>query len=531
MKRVFLIVLDSLGAGQMPDAPVFGDRDCHTLKRIAGSKKFAFNSMKKMGMGNIDGQDFLPREEKPLAAVARVAELSCGKDSTIGHWEIAGVVSPAPLPTYPDGFPPEVTEEFTKLTGRGILLNKPYSGTDAIREYGREHMETGKLIVYTSADSVFQIAAHEDIVPVETLYEYCRLARNMLQGKHGVGRVIARPFVGTPEEGFTRTYNRRDFSLEAPEETVLDRLAAEGKTVYGIGKIEDLFAHRGLTKSIHTGSNTEGMAKALEALDLDFEGLCFVNLVDFDAKYGHRQDVDGYAAAFAEFDAWLPSFLAKMRDEDVLMITADHGCDPGDSHTDHTREYIPLLICGKPVKPLNLGTIEGFATIAATVADYLGSSYKCGSKSLLPIIAKPSKDEKALVKAALEAMEKSYSPYSGFKVGAALLAENGKIYSGCNIENAAYSPSVCAERTAVFKAVSEGVSSFKMLAVCGGKGGKVKGVFPPCGVCRQVIAEFCSPDMPVLLISGRNSFERTTFGALLPGAFSPSFMGKSDAGK
>ena len=520
MKRVFLIVLDSLGIGEEPDAPLFKDKDCNTLKRISGSGKFRFESMRRMGVGNIDGQDYLPKEKKPLAAVARLQERSMGKDTTIGHWEIAGVVSPSPLPTYPDGFPDDVIAEFEEKTGRGVLCNKPYSGTVVINEYGEEHIKTGKLIVYTSADSVFQIAAHEDVVPLEQLYEYCRIARSILKGRHAVGRVIARPFI-TVDGKFVRTANRHDFSLLPPKETLLDALEKDGKTVYAVGKINDIFAGRGVTMHTMTHGNTEGMKVALDALDLDFEGLCFINLVDFDMLYGHRQDIDGYAAAFAEFDFWLPSFTAKMKPDDVLIITADHGCDPGDSHTDHSREYVPAVIFGKNIKPVNLGTRLGFCDIAATAAEYLGVSYKGDGESFLPDIIKPNETEKALCAAAYEAMRNSYSPYSHFKVGAALLTKNGKIYKGCNVENAAYGPSVCAERTAVFKAVSEGEREFEMIAVCGGRDGNLKGLFPPCGVCRQVLREFCADDTPVLMMKSRTTFIKKTLSELLPYSFKP----------
>lgn len=523
MKRVFIIVLDSLGIGEEPDAPLFKDHDCNTLKRISGSEKFRFSAMKEMGVGNIDGADYLEPVKKPLAAVARLRERSMGKDTTIGHWEIAGVVSQSPLPTYPDGFPDEVINEFKKATGRGVLCNKPYSGTQVIADYGEEHMKTGDLIVYTSADSVFQIAAHNDVVPLEKLYEYCRIARGILKGKHAVGRVIARPFIGRPGN-FTRTADRHDFSVEPPEETLLDALKADGKTVYAVGKINDIFAGRGVTEHIMTHGNAEGMELALQALDKDFEGLCFVNLVDFDMLYGHRQDIDGYAAAFAEFDLWLPSFTAKMKKDDVLIITADHGCDPGDSHTDHSREYVPMIMYGKNIKPVNLGTRYGFCDIAATVAEYLDCGYRGDGESFLNAVIKPTETEKKLCKAAAEAMTRSYSPYSGYKVGAALLCSGGEIFTGCNIENAAFTPTVCAERTAVFKAVSEGCTDFEMLAVCGGKDGKLSGLFPPCGVCRQVLSEFCSPDMPVLMMKNKSAFEKKKLRELLPFSFTPKHM-------
>lgn len=385
MKRVFLIVLDSCGAGEMPDAAAFGDRDCNTLLRISKSEKFSAVNMCKLGLSNIDGLSFLGREPQPTAAFARMAERSRGKDTTIGHWEIAGVVSAEPLPTYPNGFPPAVIDAFRQATGRGVLCNRPYSGTEVIKDFGEQHVKTGDLIVYTSADSVFQIAAHEDVVPLETLYAYCEAARKILCGKHAVGRVIARPFAGSAPD-FYRTKNRRDFSLSPPKETMLDAIERSGGDVIAVGKISDIFAGRGVTQAVHSHDNTEGMAAALTLADEDFFGLCFINLVDFDMLYGHRQDVDGYAAAFAAFDRFLPQFLKKMRKEDILLITADHGCDPGDDSTDHTREYTPLLLCGAPIQPTNLGTRSTFADIAATVTDYLGVPFAGAGESLLPQI-------------------------------------------------------------------------------------------------------------------------------------------------
>ena len=382
MKRVFLFVLDSCGCGAMPDAAAFGDRNVNTIKRIAGSPYFKADNLLKMGLGNIDGLSFLGVEPSPTAMTARLAERSAGKDTTIGHWEIAGLISEKPLPTYPEGFPEEVLAAFSAATGRGVLCNRPYSGTDVIRDYGGEHLKTGDLIVYTSADSVFQIAAHEDIVPTEQLYDYCRAARKILTGPHAVGRVIARPFTGAYP--FTRTANRHDFSLEPPGDTLLDALKAAGKTVYAVGKIADIFADRGVTEKVYTHSNAEGMARASEALQKDFEGLCFINLVDYDMLYGHRRDIDGYARAFAAFDDFLPSFTSAMRQDDLLMITADHGCDPGyTATTDHTREYTPLIVYGKDVTPGDRGTQPTFAAIAATAAAYLGVPFSCPGKSLL----------------------------------------------------------------------------------------------------------------------------------------------------
>ena len=387
MKRVFLIVLDSCGIGALPDAAAFGDVGCDTLRRITASSAFDATNMRRLGLGNIDGVDYIGATDTPTAAVARLSERSMGKDTTIGHWEIAGVVSPRALPTYPEGFPPEVIDAFKAATGRGVLCNKPYSGTEVIKAYGQQHLNSGDLIVYTSADSVFQIAAHEELVPPEQLYAYCRAARKILCGEHAVGRVIARPFIGEAPN-FTRTANRRDFSVEAPRETLLDAVKAAGQTVYTVGKIADIFAGRGVTRSVLTHSNAEGMDAVLKALSADFTGLCFVNLVDFDMLYGHRQDIDGYAAAFTAFDRWLPNFLAQMGEEDVLFITADHGCDPGDDSTDHSREYVPLLVCGAGVRAVNLGTRATFADIGATVAEALDVPFACDGESFWQEIKK-----------------------------------------------------------------------------------------------------------------------------------------------
>ena len=381
MKRIFLIVLDSFGIGAMPDSESFGDVGVNTLASCATSDKLHIPNMIAAGLGNIDGVTCLPKAEQ-TGAVARLSEASMGKDTTIGHWEIAGLVSPDPLPTYPEGFPEEVLAPFRAATGRGVLANAPWSGTAVLDEYGEEHMRTGDLIVYTSADSVFQIAAHEDIVPPEQLYEYCRIARKILVGKHGVGRVIARPFVGTGKGNFKRTANRHDFSLEPPKQTLLDAVKAAGLASIGVGKIYDIFAGIGTTEHVYNQSNANGMEHTTNYAAKDFHGLCFVNLVDFDMVYGHRRNIDGYAAALTEFDAWLGNFLPTLQEDDLVMITADHGCDPGyTATTDHTREFVPLLILGKKVKPVNLGTRETFADIAATVAELLGVSYDTPGKS------------------------------------------------------------------------------------------------------------------------------------------------------
>lgn len=369
-KRVFLIVLDSVGIGELPDAEKFGDCGSNTLRAISKSKKFDIPTLKSLGLQNIDGVDYLESIKNPLAAVARMREKSNGKDTTVGHWEISGVISEKPFPTYPNGFPSEVINEFEKQTGRKILCNKPYSGTAVINDYGEEHLKTGSLIVYTSADSVFQIAAHEDIVPPEQLYEYCRTARKILTGKHSVGRVIARPFIGK-SGNFKRTSNRHDFSLEPPT-TMLDCLKESGFDVISVGKIFDIFAGKGITEKHLTKNNADGMSVIDTIFETDFNGLCFVNLVDFDMLFGHRNDIDGYANALTEFDRWLSKFIKKLKDSDILMITADHGCDPSTSSTDHSREHTPFIAFGKNIKPVNLGTRSSFADIGATVLDIFG---------------------------------------------------------------------------------------------------------------------------------------------------------------
>lgn len=365
--RVFLIVLDSFGVGNAPDAAAFGDEGSNTFKACFDSGKLNIPNMKKLGLFNIDGVDFGEREKEPLGAYARLVEESAGKDTTIGHWEIAGIISEKPLPVFPNGFPDEIIKEFERRTGRKTLCNKPYSGTEVIKDYGEEHMKTGALIVYTSADSVFQVAANENVIPVKKLYEYCEIARDILKGDYAVGRVIARPFVGTSPENFVRTSNRHDFSLLPPSKTMLDILKDNGKDVLSVGKIIDIFAGQGITSFIRTVSNADGMIKTAEFQKKDFDGLCFVNLVDFDMKYGHRNDVAGYTNALNEFDIALGDFMKNMRKDDVLMLTADHGCDPSTPSTDHSRECVPLIICGNNVKSGNLGTRKGFTCIAKTI--------------------------------------------------------------------------------------------------------------------------------------------------------------------
>ncbi len=387
MKRVFLIVLDSVGIGEMPDAAEYGDMGSNTLRAVSRSPYFSMPNMRKLGLFHIDGVEIGEKKGEVSGAYARLAERSKGKDTTIGHWEIAGVVSKTPLPTYPNGFPSALIRAFEEKTGRGVLCNRPYSGTEVIRDYGEEHLKTGDLIVYTSADSVFQVAAHESVVPVKKLYEYCRMAREILQGEHGVGRVIARPFVGEPGN-FTRTANRHDFSLRPPRQTMLDVLKDTGYDVISVGKIIDIFAESGITEYVRTSGNADGLDKTLAYMKQDFNGICFTNLVDYDMLYGHRNDVDGYAKALTYFDGRLPELLAAMREKDILMITADHGCDPSTPSTDHSREYTPLIICGTRVKAgVNFGTREGFCDIAATILDYFQLPVTCEG-SAIPVFTK-----------------------------------------------------------------------------------------------------------------------------------------------
>ena len=548
-KRVFLIVLDSFGIGEMPDADKFGDVGSNTFKSVYESGRLYVPNMKALGLFNIDGVTFGKKEENPVGAYARLEEKSFGKDTTTGHWEIAGLVTQKPFPVFPEGFPYDVIDEFTKRTGKGVLCNRPYSGTQVIKDYGEEHISTGKLIVYTSADSVFQIAAHEDVVPREELYGYCKIAREILTGEYGVGRVIARPFIGKYPD-YERTSGRHDFSIEPTGETMLDRLKAHGFEVKGIGKINDIFAGRGITDTVSIISNADGMEKLSLAMEKDFTGLCFVNLVDFDMHFGHRNDVNGYVEALNDFDKRLSNVLKNLKDGDLLMITADHGCDPSTVSTDHSREYVPLLVYGNDVKKgVNIGTVKGFDCIASTVLeafgveplsdnslferiiyrnktcsdnncsfendnngesrcrnDFMENSYgkSCDGKSgvctrnshghlvtqekghLVPSEMKKIRifdaiEEKNsldtldgydfLIDAARNARRLAYCPYSGYSVGAAILTKGGEIYTGCNVENKSFSPTNCAERTAIFKAVSEGRREFVAIAVVGGKQG------------------------------------------------------------
>lgn len=371
-KRVFWIVLDSFGIGELPDAADFGDEGSNTLAACAATGKLNIPNMISLGLGNIEGVSCLEKSAAPKGAFCRLNEVSRGKDTTTGHWELAGIVSEKPFPTYPNGFPKEVLDAFREATGLDVLCNKPYSGTQLILDYGKEHVETKKPIVYTSADSVFQIAAHEDVYPLEKLYEMSEKARAILQGEHGVGRVIARPFKGEYPD-YYRTSGRHDFSLVPPKDSALDVLMKNGFATIGVGKIFDIFAGKGVSETHRTGPNNIGMEKSSELQKKDFTGLCFINLVDFDMVYGHRNDAEGYANALSEFDEWLGSFMNNMNDDDVLMITADHGCDPATPSTDHSREYIPLLVYGKGIKAqTDLGTRKCYADQSKTILEMFG---------------------------------------------------------------------------------------------------------------------------------------------------------------
>ncbi|MCW3490241.1 phosphopentomutase [Dethiobacter alkaliphilus] len=373
IKRVLCIVLDSLGVGELPDASFYGDAGSNTLAHIAkATGGLNVPRLQSFGLGCLTAVEGVPCISDPAGAYGKMAERSKGKDTTTGHWEMTGIILDNPFPTYESGFPPEIIEPFEAAIGRKVLGNIKASGTEIIQSLGEQHMETGRPIVYTSADSVFQIAAHEDVVPVELLYKWCAAARNLLRDEHAVGRVIARPFTGKPGD-FQRTPNRKDYSVKPPNPTLLDKLVEAGHEVVGIGKIPDIFAGQGITTSLHTKNNDDGMAKLQEAMERFATGLLFINLVDFDMVFGHRNDATGYAQALERFDSQLGDVLDRMRADDVLFIVADHGCDPTFPHTDHTREYVPLLAYGKQVEPKNLGIRPTFADLGATVAALLGA--------------------------------------------------------------------------------------------------------------------------------------------------------------
>lgn len=386
MNRVTLIVLDSVGIGALPDAGEYGDENSNTLGNII--KKLGYlkiPNLKKLGIGNIEGIDYLENTNNPIAAYGKSLERSKGKDTTTGHWEISGIILENPFPTYPKGFPKDIMNKFEKLIGKKTLGNKPASGTEIIKELGDEHIKTGYPIVYTSADSVFQIAAHEEVISLEELYDMCEKARKLLQGEHGVGRVIARPFIGMNGD-FTRTLNRHDYSLKPTHKTVLNIIKEADMEVKAVGKISDIFSGEGITDFVHTENNMDGVDKTIKYMNEDYNGLIFTNLVDFDMNYGHRNNVEGYGRSLEEFDNRLPDILSNMKEEEVLMITADHGCDPTTEGTDHSREYIPILVYGKGINPNNIGIRDSFADIGATILEILGLNSVENGNSFYDII-------------------------------------------------------------------------------------------------------------------------------------------------
>jgi phosphopentomutase len=386
-KRVIWVVLDSVGVGEMPDAAQYGDAGSDTLGHIAQSRKLHLDNLCRLGLGNIRPLDRLPPDPAPQGAYGKCALASPGKDTTTGHWEMAGIHLAKPFPVYPHGFPPEVMEEFERRIGRATLGNKAASGTEIIQELGEEHVRTGSPIVYTSADSVFQVAAHEEVIPLFELYKICDTAREILRGKHEVGRVIARPFIGSPGS-FTRTTNRHDYAVPPPKGMLLDRLAERDVEVFGIGKIFDVYLGRGIRDYETTKSNADGMEKTLQAMDSLAGGMIFTNLVDFDQLYGHRNDVEGYARALEAVDGWIPSLEARLRPHDLAILTADHGCDPTTKSTDHSREYVPLLVFGKNVKAgVNLGVRSTLSDIGQTVAENFGTTIVTGESFLSQIKA------------------------------------------------------------------------------------------------------------------------------------------------
>ncbi len=380
--KVVAVVLDSVGLGSLPDASEFGDEGADTLDHTVLKTGLRLQNLAALGLGHISGVHTVPQVSDPKAAFGRMEERNRGKDTTTGHWEFVGIHLAHPFRTFPEGFPEEVIEAFERAIGRGVLLNRPYSGTEAIKDYGEVHLETGKPIVYTSADSVFQIAAHVDIVPLETLYEWSQKAREILQGEYAVARVIARPFAGPKGSFYRLNEHRRDFALKPPE-NVLDRLHSSGIEVVGVGKIPDIYAHRGFTREVHTDDNTDGIKKTLALMAEPFEGLIFTNLVDFDAKYGHRRDPLGYACALAEFDRYLPKFLEALGDEDYLFIISDHGNDPTFPGTDHTREYGLLLVVGPGMAGRELGTRRTFADVGASWARLFGVDWDGPGEAVL----------------------------------------------------------------------------------------------------------------------------------------------------
>ena len=524
-QRVFLIVLDSFGVGALPDAAAYGDEGSNTLASVSASERFFAPNLTRLGLFAAAAPDADTIDPWPTAAFGKAAERSAGKDTVSGHWEIAGIVSERPMPVYPNGFPEDLLQKIEAATGIGALCNRPYSGTEVIRDYGREQKETGKMIVYTSADSVFQAAAHTDVIPLSKLYEYCETVRGILRDEHAVGRVIARPFRGE-YPNYERTSDRHDYALTPSSATMLDRLFEQGYDTIAVGKISDIFAGRGITRRLPTRSNEDGLRKTEALLFEDFHGLCFVNLVDFDSLYGHRNDPDGYAEAISFFDAWLGGFLPKLGSDDLLLITADHGCDPRTESTDHSREYVPILACSPSLMPLSLGIRATFADVGRTVCEILGAEGgKVGESfadRLLPIAPKE------LLAMASEARKKALAPYSQYTVGAALLCADGSVVCGCNVESAAFSPTICAERTALVKAISEGKREFLAVAVVGGRAEETESSCTPCGVCRQMLYELGGEDLLVITRDTEGEPMIRRIRELLPDGFSGELVRKGE---
>lgn len=520
MAKAVMIVLDGLGVGNAPDAAQYGDEGSDTLANMAAAVGgLNLPNLQSLGLGNLHAIPGVLPVSEPRASFGRLQEISAGKDSTTGHWELMGLVIDKAFPTYPEGFPADVLDRFTELTGYEVLGNKAASGTQIIQELGDEHLATGKLIVYTSADSVFQIAAHDQVCSVEELYRVCAIARKMLVAPHQVSRVIARPFTGTSGQ-YTRTPYRHDYSITPPEGLILTALQQAGVKVYSIGKIYDLYAGTGIDETFPSKNNREGMAQLVKLYQecSDDQVLIMLNLVDFDMLWGHRNDPQGMKKGLEEFDAWLPGFLEALDPGDLLVMTADHGNDPTTPSTDHSRELVPVLAYLQGTFPgHDLGLRQGFMDVAATLADYFQAPAPRKGNSFLPLIRGAQISDAGLANAACAARLNSYSPYSGFRVGAALLGASGKIYLGTNVENASFGLSNCAERTAVFRAVADGERAFTAIAIC------ADGIqpTPPCGACRQVLLEF-GPDIRVIL-AGENGSEgplrTSTSGDLVPEAF------------
>jgi len=513
-RRVFVVVLDGLGIGPCPDQDRYGDGGSDTLANTLARSPadFSLPNLAALGLGCCSALPRVPAVGAPRAAVGTALPRSEGKDSTTGHWEMTGLLLEKPFPTFPDGFPPDLIEAFAARTGRGVLGNRAASGTAILDELGDQHRATGKWIVYTSADSVFQVAAHEEVVPIAELYRACEIARELCVGPVGVSRVIARPFVGISGK-WVRTGGRKDYSLAPIGETLLDRLATAGIPRVGIGKVDDLFAGRGI-ESRHAPTNRLAYQLLTEALERVESGFVFANVIEFDQTWGHRNDVAGFLGGLEELDRTLPDLLGRVQADDLVIFTADHGNDPTTPSTDHSRERVPVLVVGPKVRPAALGERATFADVGQTVAEFLGTGPLAAGKSFLREVWITDPVEQA----AWAVRERAYAPYSGFRVGAAVTDESGAIFAGCNVENASYGLTICAERSAVVQAVAAGVRRLDRVIV-------VTGTEPPaapCGACRQVLREF-GPDLVIDLV-GPQSRKQWRMRDLLPDAFGPEWL-------